>query len=169
MPLTTIQTYAKNLLDQTPMPLGLSPMAAYITPPNPGVAEVPTLYIWDAEGEERRESMPRAKPGAAFLTTGAFKFLEHKLEMYVTMVDYSDDIAVDSNFPACVDAVLAVLRNTLMPVLNLPDPVTGLLSDITAIGERMRWRQGVPRSLNDQRMLWYVCWLQVDVLEKIQA
>lgn len=169
MPLVTIQQYAKDLLDLTPMPLEMAPMRAYITPPNPGVAEQPTLYIWDAEGEETRETMPRAKPGQEFLTTGAFKFLRHKLEMYVTMVDYSDDIQVDSNFPACVDAVMAILRNTLMPVLNIVDPVSGLLSDVTMIGETIKWRMGVPRSLQDQRMLWYVCWLQVDVVEKIQA
>lgn len=169
MPLVSMQTYCRDLLDGTSMPLGLAPLKAYITPPNPGVAEQPTLYIWDAEGEELRESMPRAKPGAAFLTTGAFKFLQHKIEMYVTMVDYSDDVQVDSNFPACVDAVLAVLRNTQMPVLNRIDPVTGGVSDVTMIGERMRWRQGVPRSLQDQRMLWYVCWLQIDLVEKIQA
>jgi hypothetical protein len=167
MPLVSMQTYCRDLLDGTAMPLGLAPMKAYITPPNPGVAEQPTLYIWDAEGEERRESMPRAKPN--LLSTGAFKFLEHKIEMYVTMVDYADDVQVDSNFPACIDAVLAVLRNTQMPVLNRVDPVTGGVSDVTMIGERMRWRQGVPRSLNDQRMLWYVCWLQVDLVEKIQA
>jgi hypothetical protein len=101
MPLNTVQQYSKGILDGTPMPLGLAPLAAYITPPNPGTAEVPTLFIWDAEGDERRETMPRAKPVTAgtLLTTGAFKFLEHKLEMYVTMVDYSDDIQVDSNFP----------------------------------------------------------------------
>jgi hypothetical protein len=56
-----------------------------------------------------------------------------------------------------------------MPVLNFVDPVTGGVSDITMIGERMRWRMGVPRSLQDQRMLWQVCWVQVDVVEKIQA
>lgn len=167
MPLVAMQSYCQALLDGTTMPLGLAPLKAYITPPNPGVAEVPTLYIWDAEGEERRETMPRAQPNK--YSTGGMKFLEHKIEMYVTMVDYSDDVSVDSNFPACVDAVLAVLRNTLMPVLNYVDPVTGGVSDVMMIGERMRWRQGVPRSLQDQRMLWYVCWLQVDVMEKIQA
>jgi hypothetical protein len=163
-----VQQYFRGLLDQTPMPLGLAPMAAYITPPNPGVAEVPTLYIWDAEGEEYRETMPRAKPGN--LTSGGMKFLDHKLEMYVTMVDYSDDVTVDNNFPACVDAVLAVLRNTLMPVLKFPDPIVpNATSDMLWVGERMRWRLGVPRSLQDQRMLWYVCWVQVDLKEKIQA
>lgn len=167
MPLNTVQQYLKSLLDQTPLPLGEGVLTAVITPPDPGEGMVPTVYIWGSVADEARQSMPRAKPGQ--YSTGGFKKIMHKIDLWITWFGYADDAQADSLFPAIIDSVTAVLRNTLMPVQNVVDPVTGAPSTLLAIGERMDWDYAPVHSTADQRMLRYVAKVTCTVEELIQA
>ena len=167
MPLNTVQSYMRTLLDQTPLPLGEGVLSARITPPDPGDGMVPTVYIWGSVAQERRQSMPRAQPGN--YSSGGFKTLEHKLDLWLVWYGYADDELADSQFPAMIDTVTAVLRNTLMPVYNVVDPVTGAGSSILAIGEKLEWDYAPVHSTADQRILRYVAKITATVEELIQA
>ncbi len=167
MPLNTVQQYIKTLLDQTPLPLGEGVLSAQITPPDPGDGMVPTVYVWGSIADESRQTMPRAQPG--LYSTGGFKKIIHKIDLWIVWYGYADDAQADSLFPAIIDAVTAVLRNTLMPVQNVVDPVTGASSTLLAIGEKMDWDYAPVHSTADQRMLRYVAKLTCTVEELLQA
>lgn len=111
--------------------------------------------------------MPRHKPG--LYSTGGFKWIDHTIDLWLVFCAYFDDAQVDSQFPAAIDAVMAILRDTQMPVQNVADPVTGALSTIEMIGESMTWDYAPVHSLEDQRMLRYTARITVDVKELIQA
>ncbi len=167
MPLNTVQTYLKGILDQTPLPLGEGTLSAQITPPSPGEGMVPTVYIWGSVAQEARQTMPRAQPG--LFSTGGFAKIIHKIDLWVVWYGFADDADADSSFPAMIDAVTAVLRNTLMPVQGVVDPVTGGKSTLLAIGEKMDWDYAPVHSTADQRMLRYVAKVTCTVEELLQA
>lgn len=167
MPLNAMQTYVKSIINAAELPLGLGVLQAFITPPDPGDGLDPVVYIWGSVADERRQTMPRHKPGLPH--TGGFKVIDHVIDLWLVFCEYSDAQNVDSSFPAFIDSVAEILRDTLMPVLNLIDPVTGGTSDILAIGEHITWDYAPVHSLADQRMLRYTARMTVDVKEKIQA
>lgn len=167
MPLNSMQQYVKGLLDGAQLPLNLGTLQVFITPPDPGDGTEPTVYIWGSIANERRQSMPRHQPGS--YSTGGFKLIDHAIDLWLTFCGYADDEMVDSQFPIVIDAVCAILRDTLMPKINVIDEVTGQLSDILSIGEKISWDYAPVRSLDDQRMLRFTSRIVLELTEKIQA
>lgn len=162
-----MQQYVKGLLDGTQLPLGMGTLTAVITPPDPGDGTDPMAYIWGSLGDEHRQSMPRHQPGN--YSSGGFKKINHTIDVWLIFCAYADDEMVDSSFPAVIDSVCAVLRDTKMPTDNIIDPVSGQSSNVLVIGEHITWDYAPVHSLADQRMLRYTARLAVDLEEKIQA
>ncbi len=167
MPLASVQTYVKSLLDGTQLPLGLGTLAAYITPPDPGESTEPAVYIWGSVAKEQRQSMPRHKPGQ--YSTGGFVWIKHTIDLWLLYCMYEDDPNIDQSYPGVIDFIQSILRDTLMPVQNLYDQVTGQLSHLMAIGEDMTWDYAPVHSLADQRMLRFTARRTVDIKELIQS
>lgn len=167
MPLNTVQTYLKGLLDQLTLPGNLGALNAFIAPPDPGDGTQPSVYIWGSTGEEARQSMPRAAPGRP--STGGFKIVMHRVDLWVIWFGSPDDPDVDVQFPTVIDAVTAVLRTTLMPVLALADPVTGGLSDLLAVGEEISWDYAPVTATEDERWWVYTARIIAPIREKLQA
>lgn len=160
MPLNTVQMHLQSVLDGTSMPYGDAPLNAYIAPPDPGNGMDPGLYIWGTTGDDSRRSFPRGQ---------GFRVIKHEVDMWLVWFGPSDSPTANTEFPAMLDAVCQVLRTTPMPVLNVPDPVTGSISNIEMIAERLRWDYAPVHSLEDQRWWVYTARIICDVREQIQA
>lgn len=169
MSINTAQSYLKGILDQVMLPLNLGTLSAFIQPPNPGDGTEPGAYIWGSRGTERRLAIPRAQPGD--LSTGGEKTLNHNVDVWIVWLGPAVDPQQDVLFPAVVEAVLAVLRNT--PILDntqhAVDPVTGQLSQLLDVGEQMDWEYAPVRAVADQRYLRYDARITVNITEIIQA
>lgn len=172
MPINTVQQYVKSHLDGMNLPLGLGQVQAYITPPNPGEAVTPQVFIWGSHGDETRLTVPRAEYQA--LSTGGDKTLVHRLDVWVVWFGSTEEPTADAAFPAVIDALMGVLRN--MPLVDaagntqhLTDPVTGQLSQIVKLGENMSWDYGPVRAVADQRYLRYDALINCEVTEIIQS
>ena len=169
MPTNTIQTYLKGQLDGMVLPLDLGTLTAYIAPPNPGEAVDPVAYIWGSHADERRAAVPRAQPGN--LSTGGWKVITHRPNIWLIWFGPSDDPNADVLFPAVLDAVCGLLRN--VPILDqtqhATDPVTGQVSDLLNVGEQMSWEYGPVRATADQRYLRYDAQITPTFEEWLQA
>lgn len=159
MPLNSVQTHIKGILDGIQLPLGAGNLSAYITPPDPGNGMIPSAYIWGSVAEDVRRSMPRFQ---------GFRVIKHEIDIWLIWFGPADDVNSDKAFPAIVDAVCEVLRTTPMPVLNKKDPVTGQNSNIEMIAERLRWDYSPVHSVEDQRWLCYTARIICDVREQVQ-
>jgi hypothetical protein len=170
MPLNTVQTYLKGVLNGVIMPLDLGTLDAVIAPPNPEDDVVnPMAYIWGSRGAERRESVPRAVPGD--LSTGGWKILEHDVDIWLVWFGAADDQFADQQFPSVIDAVCAVLRNVaiLDQTQHATDPVTGQQSDLLNVGENLSWEYAPVKAVADQRYLRYDAQIGVSITEYFQA
>lgn len=169
MGINTVQYYLKGILDQTVLPLDLGALDAFISPPNPGDGTQPGIYIWGARGTEARATLPRAAPGD--LDSGGQKTLSHDVDAWLVWLGPAVDPLADVLFPAVVDTVLAVLRNT--PILDrtqyATDPVTGQLSQLLNVGEQMSWEYAPVRAVADQRYLRHDALITITIEERIQA
>jgi hypothetical protein len=169
MPLNTVQHYLKGVLDNVALPLDLGTLEAFIQPPNPNLDNAAGVYIWGSRGDEQRMTVPRAKPGD--LSTGGEKGLTHSVDAWIIWLGPAVHPLQDVLFPAVVDTIMAVLRNT--PILDgtqyCPDPVTGQLSQLLNVGERMSWEYAPVRAVADQRFLRYDARLTIEIEEIIQA
>lgn len=171
MPLNTVQSHLKSILDQLPLPGDLGILKAFVTPPNPETdARDPAAYIWGSHGDEIRLTVPRAQPGN--LASGGDKTLTHQVDIWLVWFGESAAPNSDTQWPAVVDAVMATLRNTklLDEVTEYAvDPVTGQLSQLINIGENMTWDQAPVRAIADQRYFRYDAQITCEVIEIIQA
>jgi hypothetical protein len=167
--INTVQTFLKSVTDGMALPLGLGNIAAYIAPPNPGDGMEPALYIWGAQGDERRMTVPRAQHGN--LASGGNKQTTHTVDLWLVWFGPGDDPQADSQFPAIVDAVLALLRNLALldDAQHAVDPVTGQLSQLLDVGEHLTWDYAPVRAVADQRYLRYDALITADITEIIQA
>lgn len=170
MPIASSLSYVKDLLNGLPMPPGLPPMAAYITPPDPNVeTQVPTAYVWPDDGEEDRDSskagtVPRnSGPG----TASGFKNIEHSMSVYVAWFASDEEEDIDSLFPGVVDAVMLALRTSEDPA-KVADPYTGQVSTLIDVGEKLSYKITL-RSLIEQAYNRYDALVGLSVLEVIQA
>jgi hypothetical protein len=164
--LNAVQQHMKGLLDQLVLPLDMGILNAFITPPDPGDGTQAAVYIWGSTGDEKRQTMPRARPN--LLSTGGFKVIVHSLDLWLIWFGSAEDPSADSQFPLVIDSVTKVLRNTLMPV-DITDPDTGDLSSILAIGEDLKWDYAPVHSVEDERWLVYTARVIATIKEKLQA
>lgn len=173
MPVASVSSYIKGLLDGLAMPGGLPAMVAYIMPPDPNTqAEYPTAYVWPADFDESRNpdsggSIPRNNgPG----TPAGNKPIEHGIEIFIVYFQASDDPDADSLFPGVVDAVMAALRTSPDPPGGVPltDPWTGMQSGLFDAGEVMKGRITVTATA-DQGFNRLDCLITCPMFELIQA
>jgi hypothetical protein len=171
MPINTVQSRLKSILDGLALPQNFGILQAYISPPNPNVDSYdPAAYIWGSHGNESRMTVPRAQPGN--LASGGNKELIHQVSIWLVWFGKATGPTVDVAFPAIVDAVLACLRNTELldaVTIHAVDPVTGQLSDLLNIGENMSWDYAAVRAVADQRYFRYDAEITCEVIEIIQA
>ena len=171
MGLVSVQSFLLSLLDNLPMPYGLKPAEAYITPPDPRTkAAIPAIYIWPSDGQENRSeelggTIPRnTGPGTASGTKG----LLHAMDVYVTWYGPNKGTQSDPTFPAIVDVIMQALRTSQPNPYAATDLNTGVSSTIYNVGEQMKYRVGV-ESVADQRFLRYDSLLGVNCWEIIRA
>lgn len=158
MPLNSVQLYIKSQLNGLQLPLTQQGVtAAYIAPPNPGVIEQPLIYIWGAIDNESP-------------ATTASQKLMYDVDLWVYWVEDSDDPLADSLFPIVLDAIKAQLRGLkrVLPA-QITDPVTGLVSDLLAVGRHMKTDYAPARTLENEAMTLYMAHIIVGVEEWVQA
>lgn len=171
MPIVSVQTYVKNLLQ------GLTPpgktgihgaISALVTPLDPDVNPdgIARVYVWPATAPEKRIAMPRNN--AAIGSVGGFKQLKHDLHIFLMWMDIPQDTTSDVNFPELIDFVMNVLRTSGNPTL-FTDPGTGNQSQIVNLGEDMTYEFVPPRTLDPQLMRRYDAWIRCSLLEIFQA
>jgi hypothetical protein len=174
VPLLTVQTWVYNVLNGMPLPGNASPLAVFVTPPNPEENQLdPHCYVWPSSGSESRESVPRPPgtlPGAPPVPGQAGrKAITHSVDIWLTWFGDDSDPSPDFSFPVIVDAVMDALRTTRDPALQA-DPVTGRVSQIYGTGERLTYDLAVPRGTDrDQRILRYDARIAARIGEELQA
>ena len=172
MPIVTCQTYVLSLLDGLEWPAGLvgvAPLEAYITPPDPKVDNMagPAAYIWPSHGNENRAgdrggSVPRAEQAGA---PSGEKSLQHDLDIYLRWYVANNDPDADTLFPACVDWIMALLRTSPNPSALQTDPYNpNTPSYLIDIGEVMTYEMAL-RSTVDERTNMYDCLITVQINE----
>lgn len=167
MPLVTVQTYIKSLLDGLiiPGPAGIGPLEAFIQPPDPNEGPQPAAYIWASGGREFRQAMPRnTGPG----TPAGWKNVHPDIEIYLTWFDYADEPYVDTAFSAVIDTIMQRLRTSPDPA-TVTDPNSGLVCELAGVGEDMTWQALSVSSTADQRWLRFDALLLVPFTEFIVA
>lgn len=155
MPIATQLAFVQATLDGLEMPYSLGQLAAYIEPP-PGAVDgtVPTAYVWVSSGDESRLAVPRAPEGN--LDGGGQKQQDAQVSVYLKWVNQiTGDPAEGLWWPACVDAVMARLRNVALldRSQHALDPVTGRNSSLVDVGERMSWEMAAPRGIEGNQTL----------------
>lgn len=180
-----MQAYVQSLLQDMPWPaamVGLQPLAAYITPPNPNVqSEIPACYIWPSRGRETRDTdrlktgtIPRAAtPGGDSGT----KADEYSIMVWLVWMMSTDDPDVDSLFPGMAWQVMSVLRGGAYAAdgtsysqtpYKLADPWTAEPSYLIDLGEDMTF-EFYERLLAPERFMRLDCVIDLSVSEVIAA
>lgn len=168
MPLNSVQQYLANQLNGLEIPIVTDrPLEAYITPPTVEDIDRPKAYIWGSRCRGRRQTAPRNITGVGTPTSG-FKHLDWMIDIFLAYETTPDSATVDQEFPAIVDAVLAKLWIAEMPTF-IKDPLTGLVSQIQAVGEEWDLEMLPERTPNTLRMLYYTARIGMNVYEVVQA
>lgn len=159
MPLNSVQEYVLGLLDGLQIPGGGASLEAYITPPVVEDIDNPKAYILGSRLRGRRQTAPRG-PG--------FKYLAWVVDIYITYETIPDSPTVDNEMALIIDAIMNKTWMTTMP-LFITDSVTGVKSQILAIGEDFELEYPPERTPATLRMLYYAARLGLDVYEAVQA
>jgi len=161
MSVNAVQKLLRDALDALETPnVQLPPAQAWIAPPLPGDAAAPQIYVWGAHWTERRMTGGRGAGGS--------KRRDYDVAIHIYAATVADDPNADSAFPLLIEAVIAKLASLAMPV-QLTDDETKAVTQLVEVGERFEVTYGVPRSLQDQRLLWYNCAVTVGAVEMIIA
>lgn len=167
MPLVTVQTWIKQQLDGLiiPGPANVGALEAFITPPDPREDPPPAAYIWPANGNEKRQSIPRnTGPG----TPAGWKNYKPNIQIYLTWFNSADDPYADVAFPGVVDVVMHALRTSPDPA-QVVDPNTGETSWLAGVGEDMDWTNLGVTATTDERWLRYDALVHVPFTEFLNA
>lgn len=168
MSLNATLGYVKGLLDGLAIPGQTDTLVAFIAPPpvDDDPAAPPTVYVWAADGTEKRLAVPRADPTAG--NPGGEKTANHAVTLWVTWPNAIDAADADTGFPAVLDAIMATLRTSPDPA-QVTDPLTGAQSELVDVGENMTWMYAPPHALADQRWVRYDAEIRVPILEVFQS
>jgi len=159
MPLNSVQTYVRGLLDGLQIPGAGASLEAYITPPVVDDLDHPKAYVLGGRLRGRRQTAPRG-PG--------FKYLAWVVDIYITYETVPDSPTVDQEMALIIDAIMNKTWTTTMP-LFIQDEVTGVRSQILAIGEDFELEYPPERTPATLRMLYYAARLGLDIYEAVQA
>jgi hypothetical protein len=168
MPLNSVQIYVSNLLTDLQLPLGSPPLETYITPPAYEDIDRPKAYVWGGRARGKRQTMPRNTSG--FLVDGrsGFKHIDWTIDIYLLYETTPDSANVDQEFPTIVDAVMTKLWTTPLNTF-ITDPTTGVVSEITSIGEEWDFEMMPERTPNTLRMLLFTARISLTVTEILQG
>lgn len=159
MPLLSVQTYVKGLLDGLVIPGMTTPLQAYVTPPTVDDLDGPKAYVWASRLRVKRQTMPRGF---------GFKHLGWMIDIYLVYETNPDSPTVDQEFPLIVDAVMSTLWTTETP-LFITDPVTGVESQLLDVGENLEFEYPPERLPSTLRMLYYSARIGMQLFEAVQA
>jgi hypothetical protein len=173
MTINATQVWIQQFINQLPLPGGIQPLAAYITPPDPNddAAAQPSAYVWPSTGDESRRNdgpaagtVPRnTGPG----TPSGWKNTVHQMDIWLVFFGQDDDPASDTLFPAIVDTLMYRLRTAPDPALAV-DPYTGQQSWLVDVGEVMTYRVDL-RATDDQAFNRYDGLVSLTIAEIFQA
>lgn len=163
MPLNSIQHYVQGLLDGLAVPDSTTTLEAQITPPTVQDLDSPVAFVWGGQLVVTRQTGNRGPAPAA-----GFKRLMWDVDVWLVYLTNPDDTEVDQEFPLLVDAVMAQLWSTTMP-LFITDPTTGLVTQVLEIGEEFRLDYSPVHTPATLRMLYYTAHLGLSIYEAVQA
>ena len=142
MSLNACQQYLQGQLDGLTSP-NLPPCQAWVLPPpTTQPAEYPQIYVWGGDLTEDRATLPRPL---------GQKRISHTTTLWVQWMSPNDTDTVQ-NFPLLIDSIRAKIRGLNLAV-QIVDPTTGDVSQLTDIGERIMVQYSTPVATADQRYL----------------
>jgi len=160
MPLNSVQQYIRDQVNGLEFPITQqATLAAFIAPPNPGDQITPLCYVWGAESDEVRKTMPRG-PGNKEIT--------YRVDMWVYFTEDSDDELADSLFPVVIDTITSRLR-TMQTNIQITDPQTGAESGLVAAGENIKVDYAPARTLATEALMQYMARIIVEVREWVRG
>lgn len=167
MTIGAVQAQVQTLLSGLAVPGYAQPMRALVKVPVPDkiVLGQPLAFIWGGAGNRSRMALPRENP--AFQTSVGWKGNEHQLGIWVYAVSLANADTQDP-FPAAIEAICGALEAAVVPA-RVADPVTGSISYLVDLGERISWEYDIDRTIGDQRTVRSLCHLEASCLESFQA
>lgn len=169
MPLNSVQLYVRDLLNNLAVPLmGIPPVEAYVTPPVFEDIDRPKAYVWGGRARGRRQTMPRNTSGQLVDGKSGFRKIDWHIDIYLVYETTPDAAELDMEFPCVVDAVMTKLWTTPLNIF-ITDPITGVVSEITSIGEEWDYEMLPERTPNTLRMIYYSSRITMVVSEVIQG
>ncbi len=156
MSLNAVQQYAQSQLDGL-QSANLPAAVAYVLPPSVvNLADAPAIFIWGEDLDETRATIPRLR---------GEKRVAHMLHMYVQWVTDNDPSHVQ-DFPVLLDTIRTKLRTIPLPV-PITDTVTGEVTYLMDIGERILVSYKTPTPTADQRNLLFSAIFRVHAAEHL--
>lgn len=157
--LLSIQNHVQTLLDGMNVPGGYQTLTAYVQPPVFEGLSGPRGYVWGGHLTETRQSAPRGR---------GFKRLDWLIDVWLIYESLAGDDADAQVFPLLVDATMQTLRSAPMPV-TITDPITGTVTQLVEIGERITMDYPPVHTAASQRTLYFAGKLTVSAWEGVQA
>ena len=137
--LASVQYYLKGELAGLQSAM-LDPLEAVIQPPVlADIADHPYAYIWAGRGQEATQTAPKVYRNVnadGSLTQGGYLKMTWQIAVWLYALMAQDDPNIELAFPALIDMVTFQL-NTTPPTVNVTDPVTGQLSELINIAQKV--------------------------------
>ena len=159
MPMLSVVTKVQEILNDLPIPGGTQTLQAFIVPPLAHKPVRPTAVVWASRAPVDRRSMPRGE---------GFKQIMWTVDVWLMYLMSPQVPNLDQQYPLVVDAVMAAMWATPMAV-TLTDPVTGLVTQMTSIGEAFTVENAPVRSPENQSMYYFTGKVSFTVKEWPQA
>ncbi len=156
MSLNGVQLFTQQTLDGLVSSNLPAAQAWVLPPPVVQLAENPQIFIWGAELDESRATLPRLR---------GEKRIAHMLSIWVQWVSDNDPAHVQ-DFPILLDSIRTALRTVPLPA-SITDPTTGEVTYLMDIGERILCSYGTPKTMADQRNLLFTASFKVHAAEHL--
>ena len=156
--LSVLET-VQGILNDLPIPGGEQTLQAFITPPLAHKPVRPTAVVWASRAPVGRRAMPRGE---------GFKEITWQIDVWLMYLMSPQVPNLDYQYPLMVDAVMAAMWSTSMPI-PITDPVTGLRTQMTSIGEVFTVENAPVRSPEGQSMYYFAGKIGFTVKEWPQA
>lgn len=169
MPLNSVQQYVAGLINNLEVPLlGTAPIECFITPPVNDDLDRPKAYVWGGRARGKRQTMPRNTSGRLVDGQSGFKEVSWTVDIYLAYETTPDSTTLDQEFPCIVDAVMTKLWTTPLNIF-ITDPTTGVVSQVTSIGEEWDFEMLPERTPSTLRQLFFTARISASVEEKLMG